>query len=286
MTDSPYIFDIDEQNFEQIILQGSLQQPVLVDFWAGWCQPCQMLMPILAKLADEYQGRFILAKVDTEAQQAIAAHFGIRNLPTVKLFKQGQVADEFSGALPEADIRAFLEKHLPKAGDDFSSQLDALLQAGDIESADKLATQAYTKDPANVPAILAYTRTKAILGDLDNAEKAFATLPPDEQSKADAMALKAQLLFAGISANAPDSEALQQKLAVSADDAQTLYQIAAHAVNMGQYEQALELLMKIMQKHKGWQDDAAHKAMLAVFDLLADDPLVKRYRMRLFNLLH
>jgi len=286
MTDSPYIFDINEQNFEQIILQGSLQQPVLVDFWAGWCQPCQILMPMLAKLANEYQGRFILAKVDTEAQQAIAAHFGIRNLPTVKLFKQGQVADEFSGALPEAEIRAFLDKHLAKASDDFNSQLEALLQAGDMEAADKLASQAYAKDPASVPAILGYTRCKAILGDLDNAEKALATLAPDEQKKADALALKAQLLFAGISASAPDSEELQQTLAASADDAQALYQIAAHAVNLGQYEQALELLLKIMQKHKGWQDDAAHKAILAVFDLLGDDPLVKRYRMRLFNLLH
>ena len=115
MTDSPFVFDVDQSNYEQIVLQGSHQVPVLVDFWATWCQPCQLLMPLLAKLADEFQGRFILAKINTEEQQAIAAQFGIRSIPTVMLFRNGSVASQFSGVQPERAIRDWVEPYLAEA---------------------------------------------------------------------------------------------------------------------------------------------------------------------------
>ena len=114
MSDSPYIVEVTKENLESVV-QQSMQTPVLIDFWAGWCEPCQTLMPILAKLADEYQGAFILAKVDTEAEQEIAQQLGIRSLPTVKLVINGGVVDEFSGALPETEVRAFLDKHIEAA---------------------------------------------------------------------------------------------------------------------------------------------------------------------------
>ena len=102
MSDSPFIHDVGVENFQAIVLENSFKQPVLVDFWADWCQPCKTVMPLLAKLAEEYNGKFHLAKVDTESQQQLAAHFQIKSLPTMKLFVNGQQVDERMGALPEA----------------------------------------------------------------------------------------------------------------------------------------------------------------------------------------
>jgi putative thioredoxin len=112
MADSPYIVTLTAANFEAVVIDGSFDRPVLVDFWADWCAPCRMLMPILAKLVDEYRGRFILAKLNTEEEQALAAQFGIRSLPTVQLFKDGRPVDQFMGALPEAQVREFLDRHV------------------------------------------------------------------------------------------------------------------------------------------------------------------------------
>ncbi len=111
MAASPFIIDVTRENFEQV-MQTSFEVPVLLDFWASWCQPCQVLMPILAKLAAEYDGKFVLGKVNTEEQQEIAARFGIRGIPNVKLFRDGQPIDEFTGALPEQGVRAFLDQHI------------------------------------------------------------------------------------------------------------------------------------------------------------------------------
>jgi putative thioredoxin len=149
VTESPYIFEITSDNYEQIVLRGSREVPVLVDFWASWCQPCQVLMPVLAKLADEYRGRFVLAKLNTEEQQAIAAQFGIRSIPTVMLFKGGEPIDEFMGALPEAQIRAFLDKHLPRESDNAVAEARQQLLLGDAATALRLLRDAQAADPAN-----------------------------------------------------------------------------------------------------------------------------------------
>ena len=104
MNDSPFIFTVDESNFTKLVIEASQRQPVLVDFWAEWCAPCRSLMPVLARLAQAYGGKFILAKVNSDENQALAAQFGVRSLPTVKVFKNGVPVDEFSGALTESAV--------------------------------------------------------------------------------------------------------------------------------------------------------------------------------------
>ena len=118
MTENPFIASVQSDDFAVEVLQRSDSIPVLVDFWADWCNPCKMLMPILDKLALEYEGKFRVAKVDTEAEQELAASHGIRSLPTVRMFRNGVAVDEFMGALPESGVREFVERHLPRAADD------------------------------------------------------------------------------------------------------------------------------------------------------------------------
>ena len=149
MSNSPHIFDVTAENFQQIVVNGSFEAPVLVDFWAEWCQPCKMLMPLLAKLAEEYGGKFILAKINTEEQQALAGQFGIRSIPTVKLFLQGAEIDEFAGALPETEIRAFLDRHLPRESDGVASADEQLSAAGDEQGALDALAPAQAADPDN-----------------------------------------------------------------------------------------------------------------------------------------
>jgi len=286
MADSPFIFDIDENNYEQIVLQGSYQVPVLVDFWASWCQPCQMLMPLLARLADEYQGRFVLAKLNTEEQQAIAAQFGIRSIPTVKLFRDGAPVDEFMGALPEGDIRAFLDRHLPRESDGAVARAEERLVAGDTDGALELLGQAKAADPTNPRVAMAIAQVQAAGGNPDGAEQTLAELPPDEQDNPEITRLRGQLFFDRVVASAGPPEMIRQRLASSPDDSEARYRLAAHQVLANDVEGAAENLLQLMQRDRKFGDDAARLALLKLFDILGDDPAITRYRARMFALLH
>ena len=286
MTDLPFVFDVDQSNYEQIVLQGSHQVPVLVDFWATWCQPCQLLMPILAKLADEFQGRFILAKINTEEQQAIATQFGIRSIPTVKLFRNGAPVDEFMGALPEAQIRDFLEKHLPRPSDGTVAQAEQCLLAGDTPGALGLLADAAAADPGNPRIILMMAQVHAAAGDITAAEQALDSLPAAEQDKPETRQLRGQLFFDRIALDAEPPEILSRRLEETPNDSAARYQLAAHKVMANDIEPALEDLLQIMQNDRKFGDDAARNALLRLFDMLGDDPAIRRYRARMFTLLH
>ena len=286
MADSPFIFDIDESNYEQIVLRGSEQVPVLVDFWATWCQPCQVLMPLLAQLVDEYNGRFVLAKIDTEKQQAIAAQFGIRSIPTVKLFKNGQAVDEFTGALPEAQIREFLDKHLPRASDGVVAQAEQRLLEGDFTTATALLEQARSSDPDNPRIVIGMAQAQAAGGDTAGAERLLDELPEAEQNQPEIKHLRAQIYFDGIAAMGPQPQQLAARLEAEPGDSAARYALAANQVLQGDIDGAVDNLLLIMQKDRSFEDDGARKALLRLFDMLGEDPAVTRYRARMFNLLH
>src|SRR5210317_1052798 len=149
MSDSPFIHDVGVENFQALVLESSFKQPVLVDFWADWCQPCKTVMPLLAKLAEEYNGKFHLARVDTESQQQLAAHFQIKSLPTMKLFVNGQQVDERMGALPEGEIRAFIDQYITSESDEIMAAAQQANLEGRTQDALDLMNQALAKDPDN-----------------------------------------------------------------------------------------------------------------------------------------
>lgn len=287
MADSPYIFEVTAEDFPHIVLEASQTRPVLVDFWAEWCAPCRSLMPLLAKLADEYGGKFILAKVNTEEQRELASQFGIRSLPTVKLFHQGRPVDEFMGALPEPEIRAFLENHIPRESDGLLSQADALLLQGDAAKAGELIDQAHRMDPENPRVKLSYARYKATVGELADAKRLLQELPPDEQEKPEVAAMLARIGFDLIKQNAPDAATLEKTLEQDPSNSEARYQLACHRIMESDYPAALELLLTLMQRDRQYGDDAGRKGMLQVFELLGGEgELVKQYRNRMFNALH
>ena len=286
MSESPYIAEVTADNYQQIVIEGSVQVPVLVDFWADWCQPCKVLMPMLAKLADEYQGKFILAKINTEQQQELASQFGIRSIPTVKLFRNGQLVDEFSGALPEEQVRLFLDQHIPRESDHAVAQAQQLLLQEDPDAALALLAQAQADDPANHNISIALAQTFAAMGDAESAETVLHKLPQEIQEREDVVQLLRHLHFDSLSKGMPEQAELERRLAADENDSEARFQLATLKINDQEYEPALELLLTLMRKDREYDEDAARKTMLQVFELLGDDPLAARYRSKMMSLIY
>jgi putative thioredoxin len=287
MTHYPYVVTVTKQDFQSLVLDGSFERPVLVDFWADWCAPCRALMPMLAKLAEEYGGRFLLAKVNTEEEQGLAAQFGIRSLPTVQLFKSGRAVDQFMGALSESQVREFLDRHLPRLSDGLLAQAQGLLAAGELDTAQALIEQARHQDPANARLALAEIQLTAARGEIDQALADLDRLPIELANDPKANALRGQLRFASVLADAPSAAELTARLAADPRDSEARYQIAAHQVLRSDYAEALAQLLELMKHDRAFADDAGRKGMLAIFDLLGGQgELVASYRAKMMSALY
>lgn len=287
MTDSPYIANVTAAEFESVVIQGSFERPVLVDFWAAWCAPCRQLMPILSRLADEFQGQFFLAKVDTEAEQSLAAGAGIRSLPTVQLYKDGKPVDQFMGALPEGQIREFLGRHISRASDRLLDQARGAMAAGDLSGASALIERAEREDPDNDRVFVARVQLKAAEGDAEAALALLERTPLTLTDDPELAALRGRLAFSAAVADAPPAEQLAATLADDPKNSAARYQLAAHQVLSGDLESALENLLTLLRRDRQYGDDAARKGMLAIFDLLGGSgDLVTRYRAKMLSSLY
>jgi len=289
MSQTPYIFDVTSANFEQLVLENSFHKPVLVDFWAEWCAPCKALMPLLAKITEEYQGELVLAKVNCDIEQDVVARFGVRSLPTVVLFKDGQPVDGFAGAQPESAIRAMLEPHVqaPAAPEaDSLETAQALFVEGRIGEAEELLKQVLAEDNENAVALILYARCLAERGELGEAELVLDAVKGDEHKQALAGA-RAQLTFLRQANDLPEVADLKSRLAQNAEDDEAAYQLAIQQLARQQHEAALEGLLKLFVRNRGYADGLPHKTLLQVFDLLGSDhPLVTTYRRKLYQALY
>jgi putative thioredoxin len=282
MADSAYVFEVDESSFESIVIEQSRKVPVLVDFWAAWCGPCQSLMPVLQKLADEYQGKFILAKVNSDEQQALASQFGVRSLPTVKLFRGGQPVDEFMGALPEGQVREFINKHIPRESDKLMVQALEQYEAGEIETALENMKQAAAMDEDNHRIQVMYAKCLVEQGHYQEANDIVRVLPAKVQLDEQVASLMARLEFANIAKGAPDEDTLQQMITDDDNNHQARYQLAAKKILAEDYEGAMTLLLEIMKRDRKFDDDAGRKALVKVFELLGNQgDLVSRFRRQM-----
>ncbi|KPA91629.1 thioredoxin [Pseudomonas asplenii] len=287
--DTPYIFDATALNFDQSVIQNSFHKPVLVDFWAEWCAPCKALMPMLQQIAESYQGELLLAKVDCDAEQDIVARFGIRSLPTVVLFKDGQPVDGFAGAQPESAVRAMLDPHVqmpPPAAADPLEQAQALFGEGRVAEAEATLVALLNEDNSNAKALILYARCLAERGELGEAQTVLDAVKGDEHKAALAGA-KAQLTFLRQAADLPDAADLKARLAQNPQDDEATFQLAIQQLARQQYEAALDALLKLFTRNRGYSEGLPHKTLLQVFDLLGNDhPLVTTYRRKLFAALY
>ena len=270
--------------FERQVLEESRRRPVVVDFWAPWCGPCRSLKPILEKLADEYGGKFLLAKVNADENQELSARYGVRGIPAVKAFSQGRLADEFSGALPEAAVREFLDRLVPKPAEVLRLKADEQLRRGDVSGALKLLAEAAALDPANEWVRVDAAAIMLDMGELAEAQRLLQEVRLDD---ARVVQLRSRLEFAQAAASGESAEALAARIARNSDDLQARLQLAKLLAAARDYAGAMEQMLEVVRRDRRYGDDAGRRALLAVFELLGSGhPLVGEYRRKLASALN
>jgi len=258
MADSPHKIVATDQNFMESVVEASSSRPVLVDFWAPWCGPCRTLMPMLDRIADDYAGRFTLAKLNTDEAPRVAGHLNIRSIPTVMLFRNGEVVDQFVGVQPEASIRAMLDRHLdapeaPGGTPDPSAAAEAQLQRRDAAA----------------------------------AAEAIGALEASQPEHPALRSLRARLAFLETAVGQPDVPSLRARLERDPADGAARHALAAHHALAGDYATALTEWLELMRRDRKFGDDLARRSLLAAFDVLGEsDELVLATRRRMASLLH
>src|SRR5512143_2388943 len=233
---SEHALDVGLADFNQNVLEASKQRPVVVDFWAPWCGPCKSLKPILEKLAAEYGGKFLLAKINSDENQELAARYAVRGIPSVKAFVNGEVVDEFSGALPEGEVRAFLDRIIPSPADDLRQQAATVRASGDLAGALGLLAEASKLDPANAGVRLDAAEIMFDLNETDEAERLLGSVPDDADPRV--AQLKARLQFAG--AAGADEAGLRARVAANENDLDARLALANLLIAAGQYEPGMD----------------------------------------------
>jgi putative thioredoxin len=269
-------------DFQQSVIDESFKRPVAVDFWAAWCGPCRVLSPVLERLADEFAGDFLLAKVNTEENPELAGHFGIRSIPNVKLFKNGIVVDEFMGAVSESKARSFLRKHCPTAADRKYSQGRALLERRRPAEAQLEFESALELDPSHGGALVELGKLRAIAGDTAGAESFWDRISASSPASAQAQQLKRSLEFQVVCTQNGGAEPAAARAAAEPANLEARYAHACCLVVAGDFRGALEEFLSILTRDKKFKDQAARKAMLTVFALVGErSDLAEEYRKRL-----
>jgi putative thioredoxin len=273
--------------FQAQVIEQSQRVPVLVDYWADWCGPCQMQMPVLQKLVEEYAGKFVLAKVNTDEQRELARDHGIRSLPTMRLFRHGEIVEEILGAQTESTLRILLDRYIERESDRIRASASEAFRQGRQEEALQMLQQARQEEPENHQLTLDYANLCLQAGRLEETERLLEELPHDVRNETEALQLRALLDFSRAALDAPPVEELERGIAANPDDMSLRYRLGAVHVLNDRMEAAMDAFMAILQRDRKFRDDIGRRSLLAVFDILGNDSeLVQRYRRQLFNALH
>ena len=280
------VIEIDQNNAQQYLIDESFNRPVVVDFWADWCAPCKQLMPLLEKLADEYAGAFLLAKINADEQQGISQQLGVRSLPTVMVFKDGQPVDGFAGAQPETAVREMLQKHLPSPWDGKIAEATELLDQGDTAGALALLRAAWEESNKLLDITLAYAGALVEANRLDEAEEVL-----NEVRLVDRDALHEQLMaqieLKREAGKSPEIEALEAELANDDSNHGVRVKLAVQLTTGAHYRDALEHLLVVLRADRDWNNGEAKRLYLdTIASIGKGDPLAAEYQRKLFSLLY
>jgi len=276
-----FIFDATEADFEEKVLLASTRVPVLVDFWAPWCNPCKQLTPVIEKIVAELKGKVLLAKVNTDEQMQLAAAFGIRSLPTVMLLKDGRPLDGFMGVQPESVIREWLAPHL--AGIDVADEEIVEETLPDLSPAEQVAAarDAIAAEPDKTELRLDLIQALLVAGESDEAARELDALPANLETHDTARRARTQLEFARALKDAPDERLLAARLAQKEDDHLARYQYGIRRLIAGDSEAALDAFFEIMRRDRSFDNDLGRRSLIAAFQLIEDADLVSRTRKRM-----
>ena len=286
MSQPAHVFDAVTETFEAEVLQKSLQTPVLVDFWATWCGPCKTLGPILEKLAGEFNGSFVLAKVDVDKEQEIAAAFQIRSVPTVFLVKGGQIVDGFPGAVPESQIREFLKQHGVEPGE-AANEAPAAEEALALDPhAEVIALRkAIETEPEKAELKLDLALALLKTGAASEAEALLDALPANLATDDRAIRAHARLGFIALLKDAPHSEVLYAAIAANPDDLRARHLLGVQQLMAGKSQAALEQFLEMLRRNRSYEDSLPKKALIDAFRVIEDEDLVSQYRRKMASLL-
>lgn len=286
MSDSHFVFDTTVASFEQDVILKSKDVPVLVDFWASWCEPCKALGPILEKLAAEFNGGFLLAKVDVDAEQQLAGYFQVKSIPTVMLLKDGKILDGFPGALPENQLREFLKHHEIVAKETSAEIIEeAIPDAIDPEAEVTNLRASIEKEPdkpeLKLDLMLALLKTDGFA----EAEKILDGLPANLAIDDRAIKAKARLGFAAILKDAPPVSILEQAIASNPNDCRARHYLGVNYLMADKAEAGLEQFLEMLKRNKTFEEGLPRKALIDAFRIIEDEDLVGQYRRKMSSLL-
>jgi putative thioredoxin len=282
----PHVVDVATSDFQASVVEESRRRPVVVDFWASWCGPCRILGPILEKLAGEFSGAFLLAKIDTEANPELATQYRIQSIPNVKVFRDGELTDEFFGALPEDEVRSFLKRHCPSAADLKFETAVQELHAGRVEQAVDLLRQTLQEDPLHTPALFELGRALAIEGKTEEARQHWDRIPVSSDQWEQAQTMKRVLDFEAVCDSERSPADWAAFAAAQPENLEARYGHGCCLALEGEYRPALEEFLFVVSRDKSYNEQAARKAMLTIFTLAGErSELSEEFRKRLAQVL-
>jgi len=282
-----YSQDVSQADFDEKVVAASRKQPVVIDFWAPWCAPCKVLKPILEKLAEEHKGKFLLAKVNSDENQEIAARYAVRGIPAVKAMVDGKIVNEFTGALPEVMVREWLDKIIPSPAEELRREAQQKAKAGDLDGALQKLSEASTLDPDNERVRVDAAELLLAMGNPDDAQPLLDSLKsPDILKDARVLQLKAQVRLAEMKEEGESEASLAAAIKANENDLEARFKLANVLIAANRHAEGMDQLLEIVRRDRKFKDDIGRKTLLDVFNLLGgQNELVAEFRRKLASLL-